>query len=114
MTKEYNRFIDPIPELRALIYYLTADEGGRKSWIGNGYRGQFYYDGRDWDACQTVIGQDKCLPGETVDCYLTTGSPQYHLGKFYEGKEFEIREGARIVGRGVIIEVLYKEFEVKQ
>lgn len=108
---EYNRFTTPIPEIRATIYYLTENEGGRKTSVSNGYRGQFYYDGRDWDACQTFIEQNSCLLGETVDCYLTMASPQYHLGKFYVGKEFEIREGAKIVGKGVITEILNKEFD---
>lgn len=111
---EHNSFSNPIAELRATIYYLPEKEGGRKTWIGNGYRGQFFYDGKDWDACQNFINKDKCLPGENVDCYLITLSPQYHIGKFYLGKEFEIREGSKVVGRGIITEILRQDFLMKK
>lgn len=100
----------PKPELRATIHYLTEEEGGRRSPIFSGYRGQFYYDGRDWDAAQEFIGTNTALLGEITDCYLQTLSPQYHQHKFYIGKEFEIREGAKIVGRGIITEILREDF----
>ena len=111
---QYNRFTNPIPEIRATIYYLTEDEGGRKTPVGSGYRGQFYYDGKDWDACQIFIDREICLLGEVVDCYLTTASPNFHIQKLHIGKEFEIREGAKIVGRGTITEILRKDFHIKQ
>ncbi|ANO49162.1 hypothetical protein V8245_12300 [Flavobacterium columnare] len=41
--------IYPTPYLEAEIYYLTEAEGGRKTPVASGYRGQFYYDGKDWD-----------------------------------------------------------------
>lgn len=103
-------FKQPAPELRATIYYLAKEEGGRSTWIGSGYRGQFFYDGNNWDACQTFINQERCYPGEEVDCYLTTLSPQYHLHQFFIGKAFEIREGAKVVGRGVITEIIRSDF----
>ncbi|MBD8389024.1 hypothetical protein [Dysgonomonas sp. BGC7] len=111
---QYNRFTYPIPEIRASIYYLTEREGGRKTPVSSGYRGQFYYDDTNWDACQTFIGQDVCLLGKTVDCYLTTASPQFHLKQLHIGKVFEIREGARVVGKGIITEVLNPKFLIEQ
>lgn len=108
-----NKFTLPNPELRATIYYLTEKEGGRKSPIFSGYRGQFHYDERDWDAAQEFIDTDWCVLGESIDCYLQTLSPQFHQQKFFVGKEFEIREGARIVGRGIITEILREDFRQK-
>ncbi|AEW85062.1 hypothetical protein FCOL_01065 [Flavobacterium columnare ATCC 49512] len=35
------------PYLEAEIYYLTEAEVGRKTPVATGYRGQFYYDGKD-------------------------------------------------------------------
>lgn len=100
-------------ELRALIYYLTTEEGGRMSPVRTGYRGQFYYNDKDWDAQQIFIDKEWCILGEYVDCYIQTLSPQYHAGNFYIGKEFQIREGAKIVGYGTITEILREEFKVK-
>ena len=98
------------PEIEAEIYYLTAQEGGRNSAVGNGYRGQFYYDGKDWDALQEFMDKEICQPGETVKVKMWTLSPDFHTGKLWIGKEFKIREGARTVGRGIIKNIFKREF----
>lgn len=97
-------------ELEVEIYYLTEEEGGRKTPIMNGYRGQFYYNGRDWDASQKFINKEICYPGETVNTSLQTLSPIFHIGQFVIGQSFEIREGARIVGKGKITNILREDF----
>lgn len=100
-------------EIRALIYYLTEKEGGRKSAIRTKYRGQFYYDGRDWDAQQFFIDSEWVELGQYVDCYIQTLSPEFHVGKFYIGKEFKIREGAKVVGVGIMTEILREDFKIE-
>lgn len=100
-------------ELRALIYYLTPEEGGRKTPIRTKYRGQFYYEGKDWDAQQLFVDLEWCELGKYVDCYIQTLSPAFHFNKFYIGKEFKIREGSKVVGVGIITEILREEFEIK-
>jgi len=98
------------PELEAEIYYLTSEEWGRSTPVHTGYRGQFHYDGGDWDAAQEFVDKEVCNPGEIVKVRLeTTGAP-FHIGKFWVGKEFETREGARVVGRGKITKVLRPGF----
>ncbi|MDU1903700.1 MAG: hypothetical protein E6772_02860 [Dysgonomonas sp.] len=101
------------PELEAQVYYLTTQEGGRVTPVATGYRGQFYYDGNNYDAPQEFVDKETCSPGESVKAYFRTLSPHYHIGKFYEGKEFEIREGARVVGKGIITKVLREDFNIK-
>lgn len=98
-------------DLQAEIYYLTAEEGGRKSSVATGYRGQFYYDGKNWDAPQAFLDKDICKPGESVIVNLSTLSPIYHYGKFYIGKEIETREGAKIVGKGKITKIYNQKFQ---
>ncbi len=98
------------PELEGEIYYLTEQEGGRKSFVKSGYRGQFYYNGRDWDAPQEFIDKEICNPGETVKVRLQTLSPDFHVGQFFVGQNFETREGAKTVGRGKITQILRQDF----
>ncbi|MFN8277217.1 MAG: hypothetical protein U0T84_07030 [Chitinophagales bacterium] len=100
----------PKPELEADIYYLTEKEGGRKTAVATAYRGQFYYDGHDWDAPQQFLDKEWCEPGDTVKVLLQTLSPDFHCGKFFVGKEFEVREGSKTVGRGKITKVLRQDF----
>ena len=98
------------PELEAEIYYLTTEEGGRKTPLHSGYRGQFFYDSNDWDAPQEFIDKEICNLGETVKVYLKTTRPNFHIGKFFIGKEFEIREGAKTVGKGIITKIMRSDF----
>ena len=109
MTKNEDYKLE-CPELEAEIYYLTTEEGGRKGYVANGYRGQFYYNGNNWDALQEFIDKKECNLGETVKVYLQTISPDFHIGQFSVGQEFEIREGAKIVGRGKITKVMRPDF----
>lgn len=108
MTDE--KFKLPNPELEGEIYYLTEQEGGRKENVKSGYRGQFYYNGREWDASQDFIDKAICQPGETVKVRLQTSSPNFHVGQFYVGQDFETREGAKTVGRGKITKVIRQDF----
>ncbi len=39
--------------IEATIRYLTTAEGGRRAKLCSGYRGQFYYNGVDWDGFQS-------------------------------------------------------------
>lgn len=98
------------PELEADIYYLTEEEDGRKTAVKGGYRGQFYYDGRDWDALQEFVDKEICYPGQSVRVQLQTLSPIFHIGQFVIGQKFEIREGAKTVGRGKITNILRSDF----
>jgi translation elongation factor EF-Tu-like GTPase len=104
------------PELKAKIYYIPKSESafGRTKPVFDGYRGQFYYDGKNWDAPQKFINKEICYPGESVLVYLETASTAAHLGKFFVGKKIEIREGARTVGKGEILEILREDFKLKE
>lgn len=108
MTDE--KFKLPNPELEGEIYYLTEKEGGRKGYVKSGYRGQFFYNDRDWDAPQEFIDKEICNPGETVKVRLQTLSPDFHVGKFAIGQNFETREGAKTVGKGKITKILRQDF----
>jgi Elongation factor Tu C-terminal domain len=100
----------PQYELEAEIYYLTTAEGGRANPVYSGYRGQFYYDDKNWDAPQSFIDKEICYPGETVKVNIQTLSPHAHVGRFFVGKEFETREGNRVVGRGKITKIIRQDF----
>lgn len=94
------------PDIEANIRFLTPEEGGRHTPARSGYRPQFYYDGHDWDARQEYPDVEWVHPGETARTLLWFLSPDAHLGRIRVGMEFEVREGARIVGRGRITKVL--------
>lgn len=95
------------PDIEAEIYFLTTEEGGRKTPAFSGYRPQFYYDGHDWDAVQNYIDVSEVYPGQTVTAHLSFMSPQCHVGKLSLDKEFLVREGQKVVARGKVTKILH-------
>ncbi len=94
------------PDIEAIVTFLRTDEGGRKSPVLSGYRGQFYYDGKDCDADEFYPGVAQVNPGETVTARLAFANPQLHVGRVQIGTEFLIREGGKTVGRGIVTKIL--------
>jgi translation elongation factor EF-Tu-like GTPase len=75
----------------------------------SGYRPQFFYDNRDWDATHEYPDVAVVNPGDTVRALLTFVSPQEHAGKVYTGMPFLVREGAKTVAYGIITAILELE-----
>ncbi len=98
--------MDYPPDIEVEITYLPTQAGGRHGYVGTGYRGQFYYDGADWDAEQTFVGCDRIEPGGTVKATLRLASPQAHDGKLDVGTVFLVREGLKTVGYGKVTRIL--------
>lgn len=93
-------------EIEAEIRYLTTEEGGRRSGVFSGYRGQFYYGGNDYDGSQFFLDvpDDEMVElGTTVRAsirFLRKRWEEFHFKHITTGMPFEIREGNRTVGRG--------------
>jgi len=101
-------------DIEAKIYYLTSKEGGRSTPVFSGYRGQFYYNGLDYDAPQEFPDVTEVKPGETVRAYLAFLTPQLHANSIHKGMDFLIREGARTVGKGKVTKILELEVSAKR
>ena len=106
--------IEPVPgfrRVRAQIRYLTVEEGGRTRPVFDGYRGQFHYAGEPdepHDGFQRfpTFGPDKPVPqGKMVPAVIEFHEPDwtdFHRKRMAVGTRFQIQEGEKIVGRGVI------------
>ena len=101
------------PDIEAEIYFLTFEEGGRKTPAFSGYRPQFFYDGNHWDAQHNYTEVSQVYPGQTVKTELIFASPQHQIGKLYPGKEFLICEGQQVVARGKVTKILNLESSAK-
>jgi hypothetical protein len=95
------------PHIAAEVYYLSAKEGGRNSPVYSGYRGQFHIRNSDWDAVQEFIDKEICQPGETANAYLKFATV-HNIIPMAIGTPFQIREGATVVGRGIITVIIDK------
>ncbi len=56
-----------------------------------------------------MIDAERVYPGESAEAYLGFLSPHCHVGKIEAEMTFEIREGARTVATGQVLEVIELE-----
>ena len=97
------------PDIEAEISFLLPEDGGRSAPALSGYRPQFFYSGRDWDAVQEYPDVSHANPGDTVRTHLWFLSPEEHVGKLRLGTAFLIREGRRVVGYGSVSRIINLE-----
>ena len=91
--------IPPHTKFRGQVYVLNKDEGGRHPPFFNNYRPQFYF--RTTDVTGTIslpAGVEMCMPGDNVEMDVTLITEI----AIEEGLRFDIREGGRTVGSGVV------------
>ena len=102
------------------IRYLTSAEGGRQTGVASGYRGQFYYGGKDYDGFQWFpdFNRGDSVPlGTEVRAFVDFSKGRWdevHKHSVYEGMPFEIREGPKVVGTGVVTRLAVPESEWNQ
>ena len=90
-------------KLEAEIYCLSKDEGGRHTPFFSNYRPQFFFRTADvTGSLQLQEGTEMVMPGDntTVDVELITPIA------VVPGLRFNMREGGRTVGTGVVTKVL--------
>jgi len=95
--------ITPHRKMKATVYALTRDEGGRHSPFFSGYRPQFYF--RTTDITGTVTlpdGKEMVMPGDTTDLTIEL----INTIAVEQGVRFAIREGGRTVGAGTVTEIV--------
>ena len=92
----------------AVLKYRTTKEGGRRGPAFSGYRPgiQFSFSNMQTSGDQTFLDREIVYPGETVEAGIIIVSVPYFAGKLIEGMPFEFKEGATIIGTGVIKTIL--------
>ena len=95
--------VTPHKKIKAEVYILKKEEGGRHTPFHNRYRPQFYF--RTTDVTGEIMlpeGVEMVMPGDnlTVEVHLIA---EIAMNK---GLRFAIREGGRTVGAGQVTEIL--------
>jgi elongation factor Tu len=91
--------VKPHTKFKAEAYFLTAEEGGRRTPFFSGYRPQFYF--RTIDVTGVVHlpeGTEMVMPGDTITMAVDLIVPIAIEKK----QRFVVREGGRTVGTGVV------------
>ena len=95
--------VTPHTKLKAEVYILKKEEGGRHTPFHNNYRPQFYV--RTTDVTGTIslpAGVEMVMPGDNLTIDVQLLSPI----ALSVGLRFAIREGGRTVGAGQVTEIL--------
>ncbi|MFA6403983.1 MAG: elongation factor Tu [Salinivirgaceae bacterium] len=95
--------VTPHTKVKAEIYVLKKEEGGRHTPFHNNYRPQFYL--RTLDVTGEIMlpeGTEMVMPGDNVSIQINLITPV----ACSVGLRFAIREGVRTVGAGQITEII--------
>jgi elongation factor Tu len=95
--------INPHTKVKAEVYVLSKEEGGRHTPFFNGYRPQFYI--RTTDVTGNISlpeGVEMVMPGDNIEMGVELITPV----AIEEGLRFAIREGGRTVGAGVVTQII--------
>jgi len=94
--------ITPHKKVKAEVYVLKKEEGGRHTPFFNGYRPQFYF--RTTDVTGSVklpAGTEMVMPGDNVNMDVELITPV----AIEKGLRFAIREGGHTVGAGAVTDI---------
>jgi len=95
--------IKPHTRVKAEIYVLKKEEGGRHTPFFKGYRPQFYFRTTDVTGAVTLPdGAEMVMPGDNVTVTVDLITPV----AIEKGLRFAIREGGRTVGAGAVTEIV--------
>ncbi len=95
--------ITPHTKVKAEVYVLTKEEGGRHTPFFKGYRPQFYFRTTDVTGLAELPGgTEMVMPGDNVALQVELITPV----AMEKGLRFAIREGGRTVGAGTISEIM--------
>lgn len=90
------------------VHLLPTSEGGRSGYLLSGYRSLLRFEGNDLDfgfelELDPTVGPDGLAPGASGTGRISLWAME-ELPSLFAGQRFELREGARVVGRGSIVD----------
>ncbi|OGI05896.1 MAG: translation elongation factor Tu [Candidatus Margulisbacteria bacterium GWF2_35_9] len=95
--------INPHTKVKAEVYVLKKEEGGRHTPFFKGYRPQFYMRTTDvTGSIQLPDNVEMVMPGDNINMVIELIIPI----AIEKGLRFAIREGGRTVGSGVVTEII--------
>jgi len=96
-----------LPDVEAEITLLSAEEGGRHSPVFSGYRpAHKVRENYLTTGVHTYSNVEHVLPGQMVRGTITFIAPEAYPHCLWEGREIDVQEGGRVVGRARITKIL--------
>jgi len=96
-----------IAEIIADVYFLLAEEGGRQTPMASGYCPSLATDGTQVHCRVEFKGEDAFFaPGRRHRVRIRVGNTHLLDKPLEKGRDFVLKEGYRVVARGVVVEVI--------
>ena len=95
------------------VLFITPENGGHKGPIFSGMRPLFHYDGTDWGGAIHFESDEQLPKGILVKLYFAFINPNHQLKRIYPGKEFELRDGKKVIARGQVLKLIDLENSAK-
>ena len=102
------------PDFIAELKYRTKEEGGRIGYAASGYRPHVEFDHIPIfksSGQQIFLNKETVRPGESVIAEITLLSYYGYNKNIKVGSTFIFCEGAKVIGKGKVIEILNKKLE---
>lgn len=92
----------------AELYFISPENGGRKSYATSGYRPhiQFDFDEMLTSGQQIYLDKKHVFPGETVLAEISILAREHFINKLENGMKFNFYEGSNLIGNGEILEII--------
>jgi elongation factor Tu len=103
--------MDSLPDFIAELQYFTTEQGGRKTPVFSNYFPQikFIFSDAQIGGRQKFINKEIVNPGDNVTAEITLLLPEVFTKKLKVGFKFDFREGSKIMGTGIILDILNQE-----
>jgi len=90
-------------KFRALVYYLTKEEGGNSQFLKSGYKAKFTFGEANIKGAITLTnGVEMIMPGDESDVIIDLELPM----AMERGTKFSFMDGGRTLAFGVVTEIL--------
>jgi ADP-ribosylglycohydrolase len=100
----------------ATLNYKTTEEGGRHRPANteNWQMMKFSFEKGQFGGKQYFIGTDVANPGDTVRAYIKILVSDHFIHKLSVGLEYDYYDGAKLIGRAVIEEILNPKLKIPE
>ena len=101
----------PTPDIEAEIRFLKTEEDGKKTAYRSGLRTVHDFGRLNSlvDALHTYPDVDEVHPGQSARALMSFLNPQHEAGRLFEGFEFTMQVGTRIIGHGRVTKILNED-----
>ncbi|MEM7612467.1 MAG: elongation factor Tu [Pseudomonadota bacterium] len=93
-------------DIEAELRFLSTEEGGRNGYADSGYQPQFYHQGQDWISVVVSAEHVRMYPGSEHKVSISFLSPHLIVDCLAVGDEFALREGNKVVARGIVLKIV--------